>query len=591
MSRPATPPGVAAAGRSMPFSRYATLLALLVAGLANAPALVAGFHFEERLQLSALETPPGDRFGALAPFHLWRFHLGTELEVNQNVEHGWLEWYRAPERLGKHMAFLRPLPSAVLQLEHGAFGSNAVGYHAASLGLFLAVVALCVRLYHRLLPPRLAALAALAFATAAHHWESAGVVCCLHVLLATACGSLALTHHVAWRERGGRLPALASCLWLAAAALCGESIVQTFVYFVAYEALARRDRPLARAAALAPAASISTALVVAHVAFGFGANDSGYTPLSRDGLASILRALPERAVALWGEMLLGVPNLIGLPWPVTISLGIAAVWVLFARALRALPPEPARHARWLGAAALASVPPSTLGVVGSRYLTIPSVGGAVLLAVVVDGLWRWRVDERHHRRRAATMAFAALAAAHFAAGPCIAVISLGILRRHNRDLSSGPESWASRLVTPGTAGRGHVVALRVPPGFSAPIFRSTIGARVRVWPVAEVAAPLILTRPSPRSLELSTLPGHPGFYGPGLAEGPASCATAAGLPRVVGPFLVRAISCENGALTRIRLEFDTSLDDPRVRFVCWQASAQSLDECRPPPEGEQRLVL
>lgn len=575
-------------------ARFAWLIAalpLVVAALVHSPSLVAGFHLEDRLQLSALERAPGDRPGALAPLYLWRFREGTAREITENVEHGWLEWYRAPMLEGKRMAFFRPLPSIVLQIEHRIFGKYAPPYHAVSLVLFIAIVAASSRLYRVLLSPRLAALATIIFATAAHHWESAGVICCLHILLATACGSLALLHHVAWREHGERRSAYASSLYLAGAALCGEAVVQVLIYFLAYEAFARREHARARAAALVPAATATAALVATHFVLGYGANDYGYTPLSRDGVAAFLRALPTRTVALWGEMLVGVPNLIGLPRPYAVACAIVVVCMIAAWARRGLPPGHARHARWLGVAAMFSVPPSTLGVIGSRYLTVPSLGAAVMLAVAIDGTWRCRSGGPRFRRLASTASCIFLALAHLIAAPLIAVVSLDIFRRRNCDLSSASEGWAARLSDLGVTDLDDVIALRVPPGFSAQEFRAVVGNRARIWPVAEVDAPLLATRVSPQSLELSTPPEHPGFCISDMAKSPTDCMKTGETPRQVGPFAVRAVGHRGGALTRIRLDFETTLDNPRLTFICWHTATQNLTVCHPPSTGEQKHVL
>ena len=103
------------------------------------------------------------------------------------------------------VGYYRPLPLALMWIETRLFGLQPVGYHAVNLVLGLLAVLSVLALLTRLLPPRTAIWAGLAFAVSAAHVENVVWISGRSELPATIFLMWGLVAHVQWRAGGRRL--------------------------------------------------------------------------------------------------------------------------------------------------------------------------------------------------------------------------------------------------------------------------------------------------------------------------------------------------------------------------------------------------
>ena len=305
------------------------------------------------------------------------------------IRNGPLPWWTHPEL---KLSLWRPLSSLLMWLDVAAFGRQSVWlYHLHSAAWYLAVIAACAVLLRRALPGAIGAGALLLFAIDGVHWMSVTWLAQRNALVAAAPALLALAAHVRWREEGWRPGLPLSLLGFVVGLAGGEAALGVYCYLVAYE-LCGGWRPGRWLVALAPSAALAAGHFWLYRRLGFGARGSG---VYLDPLGSpwtFVAALPERLLALSAGQLLTVPaDLRPRAVPLVGGLlALALVAVVLGRAWSTLTSAERGGARWLLVGGVLSLVPVAATAPHNRLLLLPSLGGAVLVAILVRHGWTAR---------------------------------------------------------------------------------------------------------------------------------------------------------------------------------------------------------
>ena len=385
--------------------RRAVWLSLAAGLLLALPSLSLGLLLDDdfhRALVSGVAYPH-------RPLDLYAFVPGDAAALRPFIERGPFPWFTPPEL---KLVFFRPLSSALIYLDVWLFGGRAWPAHLHSIAWGLALIGAAALLYRRLLPERAAPFALLLFALDPSHATPVDWLANRNALVAAVPVVLGLFAHLAWRTRGW-----APGAWLSAAGyavgLCGaEAALAGLVYVPAYEAFGASESRRERLFALAPLAGVVAVWAVVYRGLGYGSSGSGiYLDPTHDPAGFLLAAGP-RACALVGAMTVGLPSDFWLDpraRPVLVAVGLAGValvaWLLRAR-VKTLDPGLRRTVAWLTAGSLLGLLPSLAIFPSDRLLLLPSLGGAAVVAVLLQSLWADRT------RWSARLPLAVLGAAH-----------------------------------------------------------------------------------------------------------------------------------------------------------------------------------
>ena len=539
----------------------------------------AGFMADDLMQLGILEgvSPAAAWTG---PFDLYTLSDGNPAHVRLMQNAGLFPWFAPP---AFEMAFLRPLSSATLVLDHALFGLHPAGYRLDGALWSIALVAAVGLTLRRALPGRAGAIALLVFVLSGIH----GVFCwsaTRHVVIAAALGFAALAAHLRWREDDWWPGAIVSAAAIALSLAASEVGVAVAAYVLAYEMLGASGTLRTRLRALLPAIAVVAAYVVVwlHLGRGVSPGSDYIDPLRQPG--TFLLALPARLAVLVGGMITGGNVdlwVLRKDFRSALVIGGALAGLAFAGVLRAAWPElPAverRAIRWLGAAAVASAIPFAGTPLGSRCLVVPFAGGAAVIGVLIHRWWTvWRNDVPR-RRRVLAAACATLAVVHLVFAPLGRLASPGLLRWVMADRAAAAVRGAELdrstlrlqtavvLVAPdliiGLHGAFHGVLHRLP---------MPAAWRVLSWAPARHR----FVRTASDTLVMTVGDG-------GLGMGDNTFRRGAVVPLRAMEARVLAVG-ERGP-SRVRLRFDRSLDDPTLTLLAW--SDGRLRRVAPPPVG------
>ena len=402
------------------------------------PSLAVGFIGDDYMQIAQLE-----RWSPVtaSPLDLYVFVPRDAAAVERLRQEGILPYFSAPEL---KIAFLRPLTSALMWLDHTLFERRPPGYHVHTLLWFGGLLLVVAALLRRALPGGLAVLALLLFCLDDAHAMAAGWIAARNATISCALVFLGLWAHLRWRTEGWRAGAVLAPLAVALGLAAGEMGLGALAYLFAWELVGRppdgalpgaktasdasdsqgatlsrasdtssatvpsvasdtqkatlpsrasgtagsRPRLLAgarrhdRLRALAPSMIVAAIYLVAHRLTGSGARaGGGYLDPFGDP-AGTLRALPERVLLLVGNLVVGAPIDL-LLFDDRLRLPVLALGGLVVVAL----------AVWLPRA-LARMPAQEaravrwfgLGAAGALLVSVPAlIGERVLLAASLGG--------------------------------------------------------------------------------------------------------------------------------------------------------------------------------------------------------------
>lgn len=543
-------------------------LPMLLAIAVSLPGLGVGFFcWDDLVQIASLQKLHATD---AAPFNLWRFYSGDPNDWAALVREGMIPWWREVASWN----LFRPVSSVTLVLDHALFGTSGPGYHFMSSVWFAALVGLVVVLYRKHLDARTALIAGLAFAIDAIHWEVIGVVCCRHYLIAALFGTAALILYVKWRQEHSRI-ALGGCLvGLLAGMLSGESAAQILGYIIAYEMVVARDGLRNRAISLAMLATVVPVYYVLFQTLG-GAPDFGAPSLTNP---------VERPIAFLLSLAVTAPGaiikLLGTHWSLSgtpIALVAAAAVILLCivaiavRRILSNAPEEATTVRWMAlGAAVSLLPVGTAPYMGTRLLLIPSIGVAVVVAMILRHGWRVvRVTGAPRLARVCVAVALAIAALHVTVSPAVMAYNFHYTKQFGLEMSQPYVDVVRDLDCPKSA--RNIVALVVPWQFGNLQQEIVIRglSELSWWQLSPLPTKHRLARTGERSFELSS----------------------AAAPNIRIPdrtVQMRALTVEplpRAADGRVRIAFtlDPAMDSSSYCFASWSTTA--LRRVNLPPIG------
>jgi hypothetical protein len=528
------------------------------------PALQTPFFLDDYVQVAMADGQYPGRHGALDLYDFIDDSNRKEL-----LDLGVFPWWTDPKLV---VRFFRPLSSLLLWTDHQLFGRSAGLFHLHSLAWWALACVGVHRLYLRCFSPRVAVLAAVAFALSPSHILPLAWIANREALVSIALGSFALLAYVKWRESLRAVDGLASVVLFGLAMGAGEYTLCFTGYVIALEAT-RRDGLLRRAVGLLAFALPAGAYVVAHALLNYGARGGGlyHDPIHEPG--QYLLGAPRRLAVLITSGWLGTDDgwwSQAPAWALTLLLvgGVGFLAVPTARAIRALDARPRAHALWMLAGSLVALGPVLAVEPSRRLLGVSTIGIAAVAAVVMDRAWfspSARTEPRRGFAELSSLAALGLAFVFFVRAPIDTVaasravaISGAIVR--DRML------WVRDRI--GTS--SEVVALRANSP-SAQLFSPfTVDRETPVrWRLLTYASGRsLLLRTGEKSIELVASP-HPLFpVGPRELFRNFSQSLHAGDVVTVAGMRVTIIQVdESGLPRRIRFEFDRDLDDPSMLWV------------------------
>ncbi len=547
-------------------SRGAGWAGLVVALAFAVPSVGSGFSSDDDIILPALE---GNRLDAPPWYDLYYF-AGRALD--DVVGRGILPWWSAPH-LRLHL--VRPLPSALIALDHAIFGHAAIGYHLHSLLWLTALLLLARSFFLRVLDPPVATLALFVFAFSPNFTLAARLVAARHILVtavAVASGLLLLVQSEASPKRRWAA-AVAFSLGLAA----GEGGLAGLAFWATYEMLgpsARTSRMRVRRALAPLVLGMAYLVVYALVAGGAREMDLYVDPLS-DPLG-FAKAVAFRLPMLLGNVVWLADAGLGVFWPgPVIALGVAGVamvgWI-FTKMSSIVPPSENAALRWLVPGALLATVGVGGGMPGGRELVVPSLGFAPLLATVLFYGWRAVSADAGRTPWLRRTAVALLSLLHVVLAPLATLGTWEIVRR-----SALATTRVARQMKD-AAGGAHRVVLLTASDPAVWIYALRLARNERpgpmkdgCWWVASAAkADHRIAQIDPKSFSVETI-------GTTFLSGDTErMYRAKRLPMSIGDevaqcgSIVRVASALGGRPTRVDIHFDSSLDDPDLALLAWR---------------------
>jgi hypothetical protein len=323
--------------------------------------------------------PPWDRWSR-SQLELFTFYDGDEARTHSLVDIGFSPWWTEPTL---RVMFLRPLTALTHWVDFHI--DSPVFAHAVSLGLYLGVIAVVARLYHRILGRTwVAGFAVVTFAWDNNHAVLVEWIANRNALVAGLFGVLAIVFH---DRRAGARSALLSAVCLALALAGGEQALGA-VAFLAAHACFLDERPIrARVVSLAPQLAVLFAWFVLYRLGHYGAHGSGVYIDPADTPLAFLRAAAANIPLMLQSELGGFPSDILVILPSIPPAAFVVSGVLIGVTAVALTPlHGDRRARFFLAGALLAIIPSAATFPSGRLLLFPSIGLLALLALVVEGV-------------------------------------------------------------------------------------------------------------------------------------------------------------------------------------------------------------
>ncbi|MCK4765146.1 MAG: hypothetical protein KAW12_23305 [Candidatus Aminicenantes bacterium] len=367
----------------------------------------------------------------MGPLTLYCLADGVPEHTRSEIAKGQVTWYTNPYQKIK---FLRHFSSAITVMGYKIFALNPLGHGFHTLLWYLLLTILMgllarrVCLYDRVggapldpgsavSPPgspasaakpettaaavnRLTAvpiLTVLIYAFAARNIPNFLYGSARWLFVAAAISIIAILLHVKWREENwkpGRFLAPAAALL---ALLTGEASLAVLSYLFAYELFGSGEPLKKRLKALLPYAALVFVYLIFYKVMGYGSagQDQYLNPL-HDPIAYIM-ALPAKLAAMIGEMFAVTmtffrihPQMPG-KLLLTFLVGAAALTafvLLFLPAWKQAPAPLQRRFKWLIFGTIGAMLPLSSAAAATRVVLFLSIGGAILLAFILDSWGR-----------------------------------------------------------------------------------------------------------------------------------------------------------------------------------------------------------
>lgn len=582
------------------------LLAALALGLfLQWPSLKCGFRGDDYVQRAMFR---GEFPSPRSAFDLFSFAAGTPQDHQRLVDFGHLPWWSHPEL---RLRMWRPLASGLMALDFALFDRRAELHHVHSLLWFGLLLVAAGRLLFRVLPPAAAGIALLLYASGPCHTLPVGWLANRSTLCGTALAFFALESCISAADSGKLRRKLACALITALALLCGEYALAATLYGLAFGLIGSApDQPRRqRLQAVLPIALPLFGYLVLHTLVGSDIVHSGYYISPIGSPWAFAKAVLARVPVLAGDLLFGLPSLqysSGSPWRAWLlesgwfdrdawqrlpdwttwqtSIGYLAIasgfWCW--RALRKQD-NSNRALDWLVLGAAASLVPCAGSIPEDRLLVAASLGGYALVASVLVQVFqrpfRFSLAAGVRGLLALWIGASSLARSH---DDVLAVLAGSDVARAwalDADMPDAQHAAATRVYVLSSADFNTAVNL--------PWMRLSEADQPVPLSYRRLSAgpmPLDISRPSDRVLEFNVLArGVHGSAVPSLyrdERAPVRKGERHALPGVV----VEVTEALDDNPSRLRFEFDRSLDDPSLFFVF--GSDQGLRRREPPRIGE-----
>jgi len=395
-------------------NRYAPLVIAGIAAVIMLPALNAGFIQDDLFHRIRLVEPsqfPEEFFGTglidpnagslpVAMRDMYSF-ARTRRDIDNLKESGLCPWWTA-----KNLRFanLRPLDSFTHWLDYRLFPDSPPLMHLHSIAWFTAVIFLLTILYRQLMAPVwMATLAAVLYSIDDSNYFPAMWIANRNLLLALFFSILTLLLHHKWRQHNSLAAGVAAPFTLLLSLLSTEAGIATFAYLFAYALIIDRASRARRLVSLAPGFIVIAAWRVIYNALGYGAAASGFVIDPGREPMRYARAVLERAPVLlsgqWGgtpaEMLNMFSEYAGTLYLLASALFLTLILLVFIPLLRKN-----RVALYWFVGMLLCVLPICATSPMNRNLLFVAIGAFGVMTQFIGGLFareNWTVRSRFWR--------------------------------------------------------------------------------------------------------------------------------------------------------------------------------------------------
>ncbi len=548
----------------------------------------AQFNTDDYSHLAVLEGI--EIYRGMGPLTLYSFLNGDPDLMSERISRGPTTWTADPSQT---ITFFRPLSSALMVLNHRISGLAPLGYAIHSLLWYVLAILLFSRLVTRIFP-RLRGgrlhpavyLASLIFALSSSNCSTVMWNAARWILVSTTLGLAGLTAHLKWREEKWRPGLVLSLLAVSAALLAGEASLAVLAFLAAYELFGNPEPLKKRLVALLPASLLVLTYVVNYKVMGYGSRGLAAYVNPLESPIVFLSALPSKALAMLGELFLGIDS---SAWffpdrrPGTVMAGLAAVVLAGLLAYPIWKRSAGRQRRmiaWMAAGILGALLPLAARMPNPHMLIAPATGSAILVGLILFYSWR------HARRRRtipnvlrllASLSFVYLLLirppfAWFAFGSEWQAAHERVRRFHHESIVNEilPHQKAIFLNFNSWDLEFHGYYYRMLQGLPMP---------EAWWHLSRSSLPHRYHRTAPDTLELEVIGGGIGDGNPSLRKGEV---------RELRGLRVVVLDADRSGATRVQFKFHRPLGDDAHRFMAWREG--SLEPVDVPPVGESILV-
>jgi hypothetical protein len=552
---------------------FAVLMVGLVANRSAVRGPLALDDFAQRAMIEGKAAPPR------GPFNLYDFISDDNRAAL--LARGAIPWWSDP-RL--KMRFLRPLPSALVWLDHRLFGYQSLGPHMISVAWWIAAVLAACFLYRTVMGARAALIATAAFALSPTLAIPLVWLANRDALVTLTFGALALALYLRWRARRSRVLGLAATAAFGAAALTGEYAICLAAYVVACEIGRLQESFGRRLLGVVPAALPLGIYTVVHLALGYGANASGFYRDPIGDPIGYLRALPRATSVLIASSWVAIDEssalLTSRPFSAALIVGGAIIVAASSWAMRRrdLLVDAGGAAAWLACGSVLALLPLAATEPSRRILGIAALGVSGVLGILIE---RGREGLARQPRPTAFIDLGAvllLGYVHFIAAPS----ETRRISREAVDATSGSITRFASLRGASHAEMGVVVRANHPPTLLWTPFMLRADAPEQWRVLSQTFERTTVIRTSPSALEVAAENGPLFAVGPTelLRTTPFNVGTVVQVPGLRATVLRVD---EEGQPKAVRYDVDRDLDG---RSIVWISEGQTgFREAHPPPVG------
>ena len=603
-------------------NRYAPLVIAGIAAVIMLPALNAGliqddlFHRIRLVEPSQLPKqlsgtgmiPPdaGELSAALRDMHSFS---RTQQDTDKLMESGLSPWWTSKNW---RFANWRPLDSFTHWLDYRLFPDSPLLMHLHNIIWFTAVVFLLAILYRQFMTPVwMATLAALLYTIDDSNYFPAMWIANRNLLLALFFSILTLLLHHRWREHNSLAAGVAAPFTLLLSLLSTEAGIATFAYLFAYALIIDRSSRRERLVSLAPGLIVVAAWRMIYNGLGYGAIASGFVIDPGREPMRYAQAVLERAPVLlsgqWGgtpaEMLNIFSEYAGALYLLAAMLYLTLILLVFLPLL-----HKNRVALYWFVGMLLCVLPICASIPMNRNLLFVAIGAFGVMAQFIGGLFageNWTVKSRFWRVPAwilcVTLIFVHVGFTIVSRARAPKTVSFFFDTVYSTIEVDPADDLTSKTLV--------VVNAPNPMLFlGMPLFRAywnePLPERTRL--LAPAFAPLKITRTGDKTLLIEAQTGNilstdksrkdfkPNFanfyYHFNSLFRPKYMPFKAGEKTALSDMSAEVISVDtDGQPTKVRYDFDVSLNDPSLRWLQWNWKGSgfgSYSIFKIPPIGE-----